>query len=103
MRELVELAEREDAFDRLGVVVYALSKEPVERLAELQEDLGAGVTLLSDPDGAAVAAFGMDERFGLARAGTFLLDREGRVVHRWLAENYRKRPSADDILEKARG
>ena len=102
MRELVQLAERKEAFDRLGIAVYAIAMQPVEKLAALQEDLGQGVTLLADPEGAAVTAFGMSERFGLARAGTFLLDREGRVTHRWLAENYRKRPSPDDILGKAR-
>jgi peroxiredoxin len=102
VRELGELATRKEAFDRLGVAVYAITTQP-DGLGGLQEDLGAAVTLLSDPEGVAVAEFGMAERFGLARAGTFLLDRDGRVVHRWLAENYRKRPSPDDILEKARG
>ncbi|HEX5137525.1 MAG TPA: redoxin domain-containing protein [Planctomycetota bacterium] len=102
MRELVGLAGRREEFDRLGIQVYALSTQPLEKLAPLQEDLGKGVTLLSDEGGVAVSAFGMAERFGLARAGSFLIDREGRVTHRWLAENYRKRPSPDDILAKAR-
>lgn len=102
MRELVGLAERKEEFDRLGIAVYALSTQPIEKLASLQEDLGQGVTLLSDEGGVAVAAFGMSERFGLARAGTFLIDRAGQVTHRWLAENYRKRPSSGDILAKAR-
>lgn len=103
MRELGQLADRKEDFDRLGVAVYAIAAQPVEKLTTLQEDLGAGVTLLSDPDGVAIAAFGMSERFGLARAGSFLLDRNGRVSYRWLAENYRKRVSPDAILEKARG
>lgn len=102
MRELVQLAERKDAFDRLGIAVYAISTQPVDKLASLQEDLGTGVTLLSDEGRVAVSAFGMGEKFGLARSGTFLLDREGRVGNRWLAENYRKRPSPDGILAKAR-
>jgi peroxiredoxin len=101
VRELGELAGRKDAFDRLGIAVYAITTQP-DGLAQLQEDLGAAVTLLHDEDGAAVSAFGMDERFGLARAGIFLLDREARVTHRWLTGNYRKRPSPDEILAKAR-
>lgn len=102
MRELVELADRKEAFDRLGVAVYAIAQQPVEKLTSLQEDLGQGVTLLSDPEGVAIRAFGMSERFGLARAGSFLLDREGRVSYRWLSENYRKRPDPEEILAKAR-
>jgi peroxiredoxin len=101
VRELGELADRKEAFDRLGIAVYAITTQP-DGLAGLEEDLGTGVTLLSDPDGGAVTAFGMGERFGLARAGTFLLDREGRVTHRWLTGNYRKRPLPDEILARAR-
>lgn len=103
MRELVQLAERKDEFARLGVSLYAIAVGPAAELAPLQEKLGAGMTLLADPEGRAVTAFGMLEGNGLARAATFLLDREGRVSYRWLAENYRKRPVPDDILAKARG
>jgi len=102
VRELVQLAERKEAFDRLGVALYAIAAQPVGKLTSLQEKLGPKVTLLSDPDGVAVRAFGMSAKFGLARAGSFLLDREGRVSYRWLAENYRRRPSPDDILARAR-
>jgi peroxiredoxin len=102
VRELVQLAERRDDFARLGIEVYALAPQEAEKLESLQEDLGAAVTLLSDPETKAIAAFGVLERFGLPRAATFLIDREGRVTHRWVAENYRKRPSPDDILVKAR-
>jgi peroxiredoxin len=35
-----------------------------------------------------------------ARAGTFVIDRKGRVAQRWLAANYRQRPSADEILRQ---
>lgn len=101
MRELGELADRREEFRRLGIVVYAITTQ-TSGLDGLQEDLGTAVTLLADPEGVAVAAFGMGERFGLARAGTFLIDRAGRVTHRWLTENYRKRPSADEILARAR-
>jgi peroxiredoxin len=103
VRELVQLAERKDEFARLGVSLYAIAVGPAAALAPLQEKLGAGMTLLADPEGRAVTAFGMLEGNGLARAATFLLDREGRVSYRWLAENYRKRPEPDDILAKARG
>jgi peroxiredoxin len=102
VRELVQLAERKDEFARLGVEVYALAPQPAEKLASVQEKLGAAVTLLADPEGHAVVAFGVLEKFGLPRAATFLFDREGRVSHRWLAENYRKRPKPEEILAKAR-
>jgi peroxiredoxin len=103
VRELVELADRRDEFARLGVSVYALAPQAAEKLESLQEKLGRGVTLLSDPERAAIRAFGVLDKFGLPRAASFLIGRDGRVSHRWLAENYRRRPSADDVLAKARG
>lgn len=103
MRELVQLAERKDDFARLGVSVYALAPQEAGKLEALQVRLGDGVTLLSDPEGKAVRAFGVLEKFSLPRPASFLLDREGRVTYRWLAENYRRRPPPDEILARARG
>ena len=104
MRELGELADRAEGFSRLGTRVYAISTRKPGDLADLQQDLGLGVTLLSDPGGVAVSAFGMlDPRMSIARAGIFLLDRQGRVRYRWLTENYRERPDPDEILAKTRG
>ena len=83
--------------------VYALSGDRPETLRGLQAELGLAVTLLSDTSGEAIGAFGMRDPTGIphentARAGTFLIDRQGRVARRWLAANYRRRPSADEIL-----
>ena len=103
MRELVQLAEKKDEFARLGVAVYALAPQDVEKLESLQEKLGTGVTLLSDPERKAIRAFGVLDKFGLPRAASFLVDRDGRVSHRWLAENYRRRPSPEEVLARARG
>jgi len=88
--------------------VYAICSQPVEKLTGLQERLGLGVTLLSDPDGEAIRTFHMSDPKGIpdpnqARAGTFLLDRDGRVLRSWLTTNYRERPSADEILRDAPG
>jgi hypothetical protein len=37
-----------------------------------------------------------------ARAGTFWIDRDGRLRHRWLTDSYRKRPDPEEILAKIR-
>ena len=66
------------------------------------------MTVLSDTRGEAIARFGMTDPKGIpgstvARAGTYLIDRSGRVRQRWLTSNYRKRPDPDAILVKLRG
>lgn len=104
MRELVGLAEREEAFARLGVSVYAISTEEPGTLRDLQAELGDAVTLVSDPSGKAIEAFGLvDEKTmpqrRLARAATLHVDHEGIVKRRWIADNYRKRPEAEEVLE----
>ena len=88
--------------------MYGICSQPVEKLTALQEKLGLGVTLLSDPAGEAIRTFHMTDPKGIpdpnqARAGSFLLDRDGRVLCRWLTTNYRERPSADEILRIAPG
>ena len=108
MRELVGLAEHEKEFARRGVRVFAISQEEASELEELQERLGTGVTLLSDTDGSAARAFAMSDlgRFRMKeeqmRAGTFYIDRDGRVFDRWLEDNYRNRPDPAEILAALR-
>lgn len=63
--------------------------------------------ILSDPGAAAVDAFGMRDPRGipvspLARAGTFLVDRDGVVRHSWLGDSYRERTPPDEILARLR-
>ena len=101
------LADRREQFARFGTRVYALSNQPREKLQDLQEELGLGVTLLSDAEGEAIAIFGMTDPMGMpeptvARSGTFLIDRKGSVRRRWLTTNYRQRPDPDEILAAAR-
>ena len=67
--------------------------------------MAPGVILLSDPEGAAVSAFGMldPDPFPpgrvLARAGTVLIGADGIVKRWWLTDNYRKRPEPREILD----
>lgn len=79
----------------------------MEDLRELQEEVGPGVTILSDPLGEAVRAFGMLDERGvprdpLARAGTFHVDRDGILRHRWVADAYRERPDPDEVVAALR-
>lgn len=83
--------------------MYAISADPPDRLADLQEDLGAGVTLLSDDGGKAIEAFSMVDPSPfpprlVARSGTFLIDPDGRVREVLLPGSYRERPDADRLL-----
>ena len=61
------------------------------------------MTLLADPDGVAVKAFGLMDPDPipprpLARSATYFIDREGVVRYRWFPKDYRTRPVPGDIL-----
>ena len=107
MRELVGLADRREEFARLGVHVFGLAIDEPGDLTELQERLGEAVTLLADPSGQAVSGFDMIDPDPFpdrvqARAGTFWIDRDGRLRFRWLTDSYRERPKPEEILAKIR-
>lgn len=87
--------------------LFAVAIASVEDLAGLQEELGERVTLLADPEGAMVDGFSMIDHHPLpkrrmARAGTFHIDAQGRLRHRWLPGSYRERPDPDAILAALR-
>ncbi len=87
--------------------VYALSTDPRKKLEGFQQTLGRGVTLLADPDGSAVRAWGMlDEKpfpkQGIARSGSFHVDARGVLRHRWLPTHYHSRAEPDEILAALR-
>ena len=83
--------------------MFAISTAAPASLRDLQEDVGDGVMILSDPQGAAIDAFGMrDGKRGIARAGVFLVDRDGVVRAAWPGDSYRERPSPDEILARLR-
>lgn len=87
--------------------MFALCIDEPARLEELQEEIGKGVTIVSDALGTATREFGMIDPMGLpkrplARSGSFLIDHEGKVSARWLPSAYRLRPPVDDILARLR-
>ncbi len=67
--------------------------------------------LLSDPESAIIRAFGILNEtvmpgtafFGIPYPGTYILDREGKVLSKYFEDNYRERISATNILAREFG
>ncbi len=90
------------------MTVLAVAVDPVEKNAEVVERLGLEFAILADPDLAVIDRYGVRHAEGIpgadiARPATFILDREGVVRWRDLTENYRVRPSPDDLLRAIDG
>lgn len=105
MSELRGLQLRIDDFRVVGSEVVAVSVDPVERNREVADRLGLEFPLLSDPDLAAIDAFGLRHPGGspfsggdISRPALFVL-RDGVVRWRHLTDNWRVRLRAEELLE----
>jgi mycoredoxin-dependent peroxiredoxin len=84
-RELRDVSAAAERYDAAGAEVLAVSVDSHFTLAAFKRDEGLRARLLADfhPKGAVARAYGtyMDE-LGIAGRTTFVIDKEGRVVHR---------------------
>jgi peroxiredoxin Q/BCP len=65
--------EQLSAFQELGIAVYGVSMDDVERHADFAAEEGLAFDLLSDPDGDVADAFGVSTDMGYADRRTFLI------------------------------
>ena len=86
--------------------MVAISVDPPDKLASMRESSQARFEFLSDPEGQILDLFGVRHVDGkgetdIAQSASFLLDAEGRIAWKHVAENYRVRPNPSEILAAA--
>lgn len=98
--ELATLSERLAA---KPVTVLGVSLDLPFALEEFRDVEGLSVTLVSDATGEIVREYDLDDAFtdiGLsmvAQRAVFLLDGNGSITYRWIAENPGQEPPYDEI------
>ncbi len=56
--------------------------------------------IVSDPKASALKAFGVfDSETEIAWPSIFVVSRDGKVVHRWLADTFSQRVATEDVLK----
>ncbi len=78
------------ALEKLGAVVYGVSKDSIESHCKFRDKYKLSFPLLSDPDGKMLAAYGAwgeksmygKKSMGIIRS-TVLIDTEGKVAFHW--------------------
>jgi peroxiredoxin Q/BCP len=87
--------------------VLAISTDPVATQAALGAKLGLSFRLLSDPELAAIDAYGVRHPKGnpmeaadIARPAAFLIDEQGRIAWRELTDDWRVRLDPERVLEQ---
>lgn len=106
----MELNAWKDRFDGVGVNVAGMTYDDREVLSSFALDQELGYTLLSDPDGAYMAALGIrnDEYgpghpgFGIPHPGIMLIDSSRTILYKAAEEDYRERPSFESVFEAVR-
>ncbi len=103
------MQSRHDEFRELGVELVAISSADTEAHAELARKIGATFPILSDPGGAVSSAYGVlhagGNPFGggdIARPGVFVIDRDRRIRHAFVTENWRVRERPEGLLDAIR-
>ncbi len=102
--ELVDMAEKYEQFQALGVEVYSVSTDS-HFVHKAWHDASASIRkisypMLADPTGVLCRAFGvMIEEEGMAYRGTFLVNPEGKVKLAEIHDNNIGR-NADELLRK---
>ena len=78
----------------------AISVDPPATSAALASKLGITFPLLSDESRATIRAYGVeDAENGIAWPAIFIVDKQGKIVWRALAETYKLRAGLKQILE----
>lgn|SRR5690606_30899319 len=88
-------------FERLGVRVVAISADSAADSRALRERLGLPFPLLSDPDAAVAAAYGVAmKRQDIAIPSTFVVLPDRTIAWSYVGENASDRPQAELVLEQ---
>ncbi len=97
--QLSDLQAQLSEFAKAGVGIAAISGEDREDSAPLRQRLGLTLELWTDRDLALTRAMGIaDAENGVPWPAVYVVDKGGTVRWRWVAETYKKRPTAREVL-----
>ncbi len=95
-----------------GARVYALSYDEADALKDFQQAYGTTYKLLSDPDSMVIRHFGLlntliaeDDHpwFGIPYPGTYVLDAEGVITHKFFENNLAVRVGPEQLVRAVCG
>jgi peroxiredoxin len=97
---MAQLGQFKEEFEKHGASVYAISNEGPEDLRRMRDQRGVDfVTFLSDPDGTVARQYSGVYDNGVLKPGTFVIDREGRIIYAYIDEDYASRPAAEAVVK----
>lgn len=90
--KLPEMTKRD-----IGLVAISVDEAPAGKA--LASNLALTFPIIADPKAVALKAFGVfDNETEIAWASIFVVDKDGKIVHRWLADTFSQRVATEDVL-----
>lgn len=98
--QMVQLGQSKKELLQTGAAVYAISNEDDAALKKMRDQHGLDfVTFLSDREGKAADLYmGRYPGKSLIKPGTFVIDRNKKIVYSYVNEDYRTRAATDEML-----
>lgn len=78
-----------------------MSYDPVKTLATFSDAKKISFPLLSDEGSKTIKALGIEYKRGLPYPGTVFIGSDGKVKGKMFEEDFKVRPSVDDLIKKA--
>jgi peroxiredoxin len=103
--EMVAMQERIDEFGAAGATVLGVSADSPFSQGAFREEHGIEFDLISDMSGDAIRAYGLEMDipdlglYGNANRAVFVLDDEGSVTYRWIADDPGNQPDYEKLLD----
>ncbi|WP_049928746.1 redoxin domain-containing protein [Halopiger goleimassiliensis] len=103
--EMVALQDRLAEFEDAGATVLGVSADSPFSQGAFREEHGIEFDLVSDMAREAISAYDVETDIpdlglhGIANRAVFVLDDEGTVAYRWVADDPTNEPPYDDLLE----
>lgn len=108
-KEACAFRDRMERFTSMNAQVVGISVDSPFAQKAFAEQNGLNFTMLSDFNRQAVRAFGIeDPNFaggllpGVAKRSVFVIDKDGRIVYRWVSDNPGVEPNYDEVAEAVR-
>jgi peroxiredoxin len=105
--EMVALQDHLADFHAAGATVFGVSADSPFSLGAFRQEHGIEFDLVSDMAGDAIRAYGLEMDipdlglYGIANRAAFVLDDEGTVVYRWVADDPTNEPDYEELVAAA--
>lgn len=102
--EMVALQDNLEDFEDAGATVFGVSADSPFSQGKFREEHGIEFDLISDMAGEAIAAYDLEIDIaelglhGIANRAVFVLDEDGTLSYKWVADDPTNEPEYDELL-----